>query len=217
MQKRSRYARIYALAAHTYVRRRKIVKSVGDGRRAGLHPGGRERYEPPGWLYILPYMGIKHLTPKRFRVMLGPITTPAMLRLRHDLDHEMALSTKQMEFAQCVAKLLLFVHDYADPDTPGVRFGVTFGDAYRDPRVFGQFGGSMSTYSSKRSVHKLRLAIDLNLFRVHPDNSTMFMRTSKDHEPFGEYWQTLHKDARWGGTFKRPDGNHYSFSHWGVA
>ena len=94
---------------------------------------------------------------------------------------------------------------------------MTFGDAYRDSRVFGRFGKSLGTYSSKNSCHKLRLAVDLNLFSLDSSGNATYLTKSSDHAPFGDFWKTLHENARWGGDFRRPDGNHYSFAHWGVA
>ena len=43
-------------------------------------------------------------------------------------------------------------------------YELTFGDAYRDPRVHGEQGVKKS-YSEGRSAHKHRLAVDLNLFK----------------------------------------------------
>lgn len=62
------------------------------------------------------------------------------------------------------------------------------------------------------SLHKLKLAIDLNLFR-----NGEFLGKSEDHKFLGEHWKSLHPLCRWGGDFKpRADGNHYSIEHNGV-
>ena len=54
------------------------------------------------------------------------------------------------------------------------------------------------------SLHRLRLATDINLFR----HGTYLMDT-ESHRPLGEYWETM--GGAWGGNFKNnPDGNHYS-------
>lgn len=87
-------------------------------------------------------------------------------------------------------------------------FEVTLGDAYRDPRVHGALGVRKS-YSHPKSAHKVRLAIDLNLFR-----NGEFLETSDDHRLLGEWWEAQGSDHRWGGRFD--DGNHYSFEHEGV-
>jgi len=77
-------------------------------------------------------------------------------------------------------------------------YEVTFGDAYRDPRV---------TYGHKNSLHRKRLAVDLNLFI-----NGRYQRTTKAHEPLGLYWESI--GGTWGGRFN--DGNHYSLAHGNV-
>lgn len=112
----------------------------------------------------------------------------------------MSLRKKQSEFARLVGKLILKAYD--------LGYEVTLGDAYRDPRVHGAMGVRKS-YSHPKSAHKIRLAIDLNLFK-----NGEFLETSEDHRPLGEWWEKQHPMARWGGRFD--DGNHYSFEHEGV-
>ena len=107
------------------------------------------------------------------------------------------IRAKQEQFAQMVAHLILMA------DLMG--FGVTFGDAYRDPRVFGGMGIKKG-YGRSQSNHKIRLAVDLNLFK---DGD--FLQETKDHEPLGEYWESI--GGTWGGRFN--DGNHYSLEHEG--
>jgi hypothetical protein len=85
-------------------------------------------------------------------------------------------------------------------------FEVTFGDAFRDPRVFGAVGVKMG-YGHYKSCHKLRLAIDLNLFK-----DGEFMQTTSDHKPLGEWWES--QGGTWGGRFE--DGNHYSLEFGGM-
>lgn len=58
------------------------------------------------------------------------------------------------------------------------------------------------------SVHQDRLAMDVNLFR-----DGVYLSDTESHKPLGEYWESLHPLARWGGKFK--DGNHYSVEHEG--
>lgn len=60
----------------------------------------------------------------------------------------------------------------------------------------------------RNSLHELGLAVDLNLFR-----DGKFLEGSEQHKLLGEYWETLHPLARWGGRFG--DGNHYSIEHEG--
>jgi hypothetical protein len=105
------------------------------------------------------------------------------------------LGQKQRRFTPMIAQLIAFA--YAS------GYELTFGDAYRDPRVHGAVGVK-SSYSSANSVHKSRLAVDLNLFK-----DGVFLTASDDHLPLGEFWESI--GGTWGGRFN--DGNHYSLEH----
>lgn len=110
------------------------------------------------------------------------------------------LRQKQSRFARSVGRLIEQAYR--------LGYEVTLGDAYRDPRVHGDIGVRKS-YSHPRSAHKVRLAIDLNLFR-----GGQYLEGSDAHRPLGEWWEKQHKDARWGGRFD--DGNHYSLEYNGI-
>lgn len=107
----------------------------------------------------------------------------------------MTLGQKQQEFTLMVSKLIQFAYENG--------YRLTFGDAYRDPRVHGEVGVKKS-YSSANSLHKERLAVDFNLFK-----DGKYLTASEDHRPLGEYWESL--GGSWGGRFN--DGNHYSLEH----
>lgn len=85
-------------------------------------------------------------------------------------------------------------------------FEITLGDAYRDPRLHGGMGVKQG-YGHSKSGHKVRLAIDLNLFR-----DGKFLSSTEDHKPLGEWWES--QGGAWGGRFN--DGNHYSLEHEGM-
>lgn len=110
----------------------------------------------------------------------------------------MSLRKKQSRFAVMVARLILKAEE--------LGYEVTLGDAYRDPRVFGEVG-EYRGYGQPKSCHKLRLAIDLNLFI---DGS--YRADSKAHEKLGEWWEL--QGGSWGGRFG--DANHYSLEHGGM-
>jgi hypothetical protein len=107
------------------------------------------------------------------------------------------LRQKQVQFASMVPRLI----DKAIE----MGYEVTLGDAYRDGRVFGPMGESKG-YGKASSCHKIRLAIDLNLFK-----DGRFLSTTEDHRPLGEWWKS--QGGSWGGDFN--DGNHYSLEHEG--
>lgn len=99
------------------------------------------------------------------------------------------LREKQSRFSQMLVQLLVEMmrRDYE----------FTFGDFYRDPRLYGH----------PRSLHRMRLAADINLFK-----DGVYLIETKDHEPFGEFWEFI--GGTWGGRFG--DGNHYSLEHEGM-
>lgn len=108
----------------------------------------------------------------------------------------MKLSEKQARFARMVALLILHA------DALGYR--VTFGETWRHPSRKG---------GHPRSLHKNRLAVDLNLFTPDSDGEYRYRRTTEAHEPLGLYWESI--GGAWGGRFSNPDGNHYSLEHGG--
>ena len=71
-------------------------------------------------------------------------------------------------------------------------------------------GHKFKAIGIRDSLHRIRLAIDLNLFL-----DGVYLTSTDDHRPFGEYWEDLHELCRWGGRFG--DGNHYSLEHEGRA
>ena len=85
-----------------------------------------------------------------------------------------------------VADLIVFAYDSG--------YELTFGDAYA------------KTGHRKESLHYIRLAIDLNLFR-----NGVYLTSTADHLPLGLYWESI--GGSWGGRFN--DGNHYSLAHEG--
>ena len=110
----------------------------------------------------------------------------------------MKLSERQCDFTLATAKLIIYAYDI------GVK--LTYGDAYRDPRVFGQAGISKG-YGRPSSCHKIRLAVDFNLFKngyYIADTSESIMLYDKLHDK----WDEL-------GGSKRilNDLNHFSFEH----
>lgn len=96
----------------------------------------------------------------------------------------MSLRNKQSEFVRKVALLISFAYEQG--------YELTFGDAYA------------ATGHNIASFHYKRLAIDLNLFR-----DETYLTLTSDHLPLGEFWESI--GGSWGGRFKNPDGNHYSF------
>ena len=114
----------------------------------------------------------------------------------------MTLRQKQSLFAKLVALLILNI------DTRG--YAVTFGEAYRSPEEAARL--ARIGKGIKNSLHRSRLAIDLNLFI-----NGQFQTKTAAYRPLGEWWESQDSLCRWGGRFKRADGNHFSLAHGGRA
>lgn len=111
----------------------------------------------------------------------------------------MTLGQKQRKFVRMIADLIVWAYDNG--------YELTFGDAYRDPRLHGQMGWKVG-YGAANSCHKIRLAIDLNLFK---DGN--YLTATEDYRRLGEQWETA--GGSWGGRFAGGDGNHFSLEHEG--
>jgi hypothetical protein len=101
----------------------------------------------------------------------------------------MTLREKQSKFTKMVGELILFAYENG--------YELTLGNAYRSSR---------DPTGSRKSLHRKRLAIDINLFI-----EGKYQRTTRAHEPLGEFWKSI--GGTWGGDFG--DGNHYSLEHRG--
>ena len=115
----------------------------------------------------------------------------------------MSLGKRQELFMRLLPRLIDKAHQ--------LGFQLRGGDLFRDPRVHGYMGEKKS-YSHKNSCHKLKLAIDLNLFK-----DGHFLQTTEAHQELGEWWEQQHDLCRWGGRFSNPDGNHYSITYNGAC
>jgi len=100
-----------------------------------------------------------------------------------------SLGQKQREFTFMVAGLINHAKE--------LGFELTFGDAYRDSRV---------KYGHPESLHRKRLAIDLNLFIDHE-----YITDGTGHDLLHNYWDSI-------GGAERIDNdmNHYSVAHGGM-
>jgi hypothetical protein len=101
----------------------------------------------------------------------------------------MGLVDKQAAFSIAFAKLILKADE--------LGYQVTMGDGYRDSRV---------TYGSPNSLHRMRLAHDINVFA-----KGTYLQDGIQYQDLGEYWESI--GGTWGGRFQ--DGNHFSFEHGG--
>ena len=93
-----------------------------------------------------------------------------------------------MLFASMVPRLIDFIFDQKG-------YSCTLGDAYRSPSV---------KYGHRNSLHRHRLAIDLNIFK-----DGRYLEETDEYAFAGAYWCNLHPANRWGGMDGK-DGNHFS-------
>lgn len=86
-------------------------------------------------------------------------------------------------------------------------YQVTLGECYRPDfvaEIYAKQGKGI-----KNSLHTLRLAIDLNLFK-----DGKFLTSVEDYKEAGEHWESM--AGAWGGRFTPPDANHFSLAYNGV-
>jgi hypothetical protein len=114
--------------------------------------------------------------------------------------NDMKLGDRQKLFTRLLPKLFEYIHEQG--------YECTLGDAYRDARSHGKLGERIA-YGNKFSCHKVRCAIDINLFK-----DGKYLTTTNDHHPIGKFWENLHPLCCWGGRFN--DGNHYSITYQGM-
>lgn len=112
----------------------------------------------------------------------------------------MTLGEKQELFMRLLPRLIDRAHE--------LGFRLRGGELWRPEEMARIYADRKK--GTLNSLHILKLAIDLNLFK-----GTVFLDASEAHRPLGEYWKTLHPLCRWGGDFIKKDGNHYSIEHEG--
>ena len=104
----------------------------------------------------------------------------------------MTLSQQRCEFSENLAFLIIWAN------SKGLKVAVDFVKRCEDCKV-----------GHPRSFHKRGLAADLNLYRIGIDGELIWLDKTEDHEELGKIWEIL--GGTWGGRFKSPDGNHYSW------
>lgn len=118
-----------------------------------------------------------------------------------------SLRLKQSLFMWCLGQLLVWA--YAN----GVE--LTGKELLRSPE---QAAANQKTGKGiARSLHLVGLAIDVALFTdTTGDGVPDYQTDTRAYQALGEYWEQLHPLCRWGGRFRRADGNHFSVTHDGI-
>lgn len=99
----------------------------------------------------------------------------------------MKLSEAQQAFCLNIAILITWANEQG--------YRLTFGESFN----------AAGTGHMRDSLHYIRLAQDLNLFK-----DGVYLTKSEDYARLGEAWKALGSLNRWGGDFKNRDGNHFS-------
>lgn len=115
---------------------------------------------------------------------------PANAKLLEELRQKRRLRPMQARFTSMLARLVLHAEGL------GYEVVIDYVRRCRDCPV-----------GIPASLHKKKLAADLNLFR-----DGQYLTKSEDYRPLGEYWEYL--GGSWGGRFG--DGNHFSVAWEGV-
>lgn len=123
---------------------------------------------------------------------------------------KISLQQKQARFALAVSALIIRAYE--------MGYDVTFGEAWRSAEAasFKVKQNAEKGTGIYNSLHRIRLAIDLNLF-VRATGK--YLTQTADYQQLGEWWESQSTGVIrcvWGGRFKRADGNHFSFEHEGV-
>lgn len=111
---------------------------------------------------------------------------------------------KQIVFARLIPDLI--IHAFQN------GFQVTLGECYRPPetaKLYAEKGIGISN-----SLHRRRLAIDLNLFK-----DGKWLTDYDSYKVLGDYWKSLSGlgyQCVWGGDFKSRDLVHFSIEHLGI-
>lgn len=113
----------------------------------------------------------------------------------------MTLGEKQRLFVRLFAEFVLWCYEN--------DYELSDGEAYRTPEQAALNAAKGTGIAN--SLHTKRLARDVNLFI-----EGKYQMTSEAYRPLGEKWESMHPLNRWGGRFKKPDGNHFSMEHEGV-
>lgn len=117
----------------------------------------------------------------------------------------MSILALQFQFASDTAKLLQKAEE--------LGYRITLGEAERTQAQAN--ADAQSGLGISHSLHLLRLAIDINLFK-EVNGEWVYIENGEGHDALGAWWKTISANHRWGGDFPKKDFNHYSISPDGI-
>jgi hypothetical protein len=112
------------------------------------------------------------------------------------------LSTKRCRFSAAISHLVIWVNKQ-----PG--YSCCFNEVKRSEEQAKKNAATGKGISN--SLHLIGLAADIILYK-----DGVYQTSSEAYRFMGDYWKSLSPDFRWGGDFKKKDGNHFSVEHNGI-
>lgn len=118
---------------------------------------------------------------------------------------KLGLAARQQLHVRLTGRLIQFL--YEQPS-----YSATWGESYRSPKVAEL--NAQAGVGIARSLHCLRLAVDLQVFK-----NGEYLTTDADgiYEKLGTFWESLNPLCRWGGRFTTRDYDHFSITWDGVS
>lgn len=113
------------------------------------------------------------------------------------------LLRKQLLFGELLTRLLVWLHANG--------YQVTIDEGFRPPETAALY--AKQGRGSKNSLHTLKLAQDINLFK-----QGVLLDKMEQYRQAGEFWKGLNPECRWGGDFTGTtggDARHFSIEYQG--
>jgi len=105
------------------------------------------------------------------------------------------LRDKRVLFTRCITDLVQWGNQQPDWE---IAYGVDYDEA--DP--------AEKRRHMRGSLHYLGLANDLALYV-----GGVYQESTAAYTALGARWKAMHPEFRWGGDFKKADGNHFSITY----
>ena len=122
---------------------------------------------------------------------------------------QLPLREKRVLFSRLISRLILEASN-------DLGLKVAFDQVKRSPEEAARLAREGKGIAN--SVHNLGLAADLIIWKDLDGDGEEddYAARSEEYEVLGVRWEAYNPLCRWGGRFKRVDGNHFSLEHNGV-